>query len=112
MSNLSVHDNVAVCGWVRVSINVENLKFGSEVDVNAECNLLIILITKTPLWQRLKNDYSIKKEEIHLVCKSLSSNKTCTTANIIYEYFKESININCRSLKLIFNYILIAGEVP
>ena len=44
--------------------------------------------------------------------KKLGNNKACSTDNIIYEYFKESIHYLDKPLLNLFNYILIKKTCP
>ncbi|XP_053380068.1 uncharacterized protein LOC128548716 [Mercenaria mercenaria] len=57
-------------------------------------------------------DSQITKEEILKAVKSLSTNKASSFDNIIYEYFKSSIEVIGEPIRLLFNYILQQGKFP
>ena len=57
-------------------------------------------------------DQPITLYEIKKASPQLGSNKSCSSDDIIYEYFKESINITGNALLLLFNYILETGKFP
>ena len=57
-------------------------------------------------------DQPITLHEIKKSCQQLGTNKSCSSDDIIYEYFKESITITGNALLLLFNYILETGKFP
>ena len=57
-------------------------------------------------------DRYITIEEIIMATKRLGNNKACSSDNIIYEYFKESVHVIGDALELLFNHILKSGKFP
>ena len=57
-------------------------------------------------------DQPITLYEIKKACQQLGTNKSCSSDDIIYEYFKESITITGDALLLLFNYILETVKFP
>jgi len=47
-----------------------------------------------------------------MATKRLGNNKACSSDNIIYEYFKESVHVIGDALELLFNHILKSGKFP
>ena len=57
-------------------------------------------------------DVPFTQGEILSSIKLLSTNKSCSFDNIIYEYFKETENLLIEPLTLLFNYILDKQTFP
>ena len=57
-------------------------------------------------------DSHITREEIRKACLKLNRNKACSIDTIIYEMFKEGIDILEKPLELLFNYILDKQTYP
>ena len=57
-------------------------------------------------------DLPFSSSELRQCVKKLGNNKACSTDNIIYEYFKESIDYLDKPLLNLFNYILIKKTFP
>ena len=80
-----------------------------EYDTNTE--ITIFTEVESPTWESTYEelDQPITTEELEKACKQLGTNKTCALDELIYEYFKESINITGNAILSIFNYILDTG---
>ena len=57
-------------------------------------------------------DVPFTTNEIRQAIKSLGKNKSCSTDNVIYEYYTEGIDVLDKPLVILFNYILEKQSFP
>ena len=57
-------------------------------------------------------DVPFTTNEIRQPIKTLGKNKSCSTDNVIYEYFTEGIDVLDKPLVILFNYILEKQSFP
>lgn len=84
-----------------INTNMENVEFLNQFDNNQNGDSTFSEL-----------DQPISIDEIVSATKWLKNNKSCSHDNILYEYFKESINVTAHSLQLLFSHILCMNQFP